>query len=95
MHININELQPADDMNFTRKKYIFDHILHYSYRERIIYNPNLQERLPRTGGIVRRPPKEVDRHKYLGLRFRMKGFDTGRIYEVGIARAVRTASLFN
>ena len=41
------------------------------------------------------PLKEVDRYKYLGLPFGAKGLDTGRMYEVSIARAVRTASLFH
>ena len=39
--------------------------------------------------------KEVNRYKYLGLPFGGKGLDTGRMCEVSIAKAVRTASLFH
>ena len=41
------------------------------------------------------PLKEVDRYKYLGLSFGAKGLDTGRMREVSIAKAVRTASIFH
>ena len=41
------------------------------------------------------PLKEIDRYKYLGLPFGAKGLDTGRMCEVGIAKAVRTARLFH
>ena len=41
------------------------------------------------------PLKEVDMCKYLGLPFGAKGLDTGRVCEVSMAKAVRTASLFH
>lgn len=39
--------------------------------------------------------KEVDGYKYLGLPFGAKGLDTGRMYEMSIAEAALTASLFH